>query len=669
MDYSARRLLIFLCSLLSLCITLPSWAAEWTQPTPDELKMTSDSAAPDAPAVFLYREEIIDDKAHFHRVYARIKILNEKGKEEFSDIEIPYEAGGSNVRSVDGRTIHADGAVVPFTSKPWTKELEKSGGVKWMEKGFSMPDVQVGSILEYRYEIQYDDNWFEPPDWFLAQKVFTHKAHYHFVPTTRTNLVFRDAKGHEDAVNRLLYLPALPDGVRVREGMDGYDLVVDNVRALPQEEFEPPLGSFAYRLVFYYSPTFTGADFWKEAEKSWSKDVDRFANPSDRIRQAVAQIVAPGDTDEQKLRKIYTAVMTVENTRFTREHTAAENKAEGLKIKTAADIWEQKRGTDDEITRLFISMARAAGMKAYAMIVTERNRNLLNLGYLYWGQLEDEIAIVQVNGKEIYFDPGQRYCEYGKLHWMHTLMQGVRQTDGGPATAFTPGPTFKDNQTMQTAELTLGPEGTVSGQVRITMNGTDALRWRQEALRSDEQETKKRFEQELQERVPSGITIKTNHFIALTDPNSVLMAIVDVSGSVGTATGKHVILPSAFFEANSRPPFAEEKREAPVDLRYPYIRQDDVKLALPPGFTVDTLPKDAQIPYPKMATYATHYEQKDGVYRQQRVLVVGNTIYHAEEYGQLRDFFQKTSAQDQEQVLLKRGAALAAEAGVGGKSE
>ena len=72
--------------------------------------------------------------------------------------------------------------------------------------------------------------------------------------------------------------------------------------------------------------------------------------------------------------------MTLDNTRFSREHSAEENKAEGLRVKTAADIWQQKRGSDDEITRLFISMARAAGLKAWAMIVTERNRNLFNAG-------------------------------------------------------------------------------------------------------------------------------------------------------------------------------------------------------------------------------------------------------------------------------------------------
>jgi len=153
---------------------------------------------------------------------------------------------------------------------------------------------------------------------------------------------------------------------------------------LPREDFSPPLNSIAYRVNFYYATAFTGPEYWKEEGKYWSKDVDRFSNPSDRIRQAVAQIVAPGDTDQQKLQKIYAAVMQLENTRFTREHSAAENKSEGLRVKTAADIWDQKRGSDDEITRLFISMARAAGFKAYAMIVTERDRNILNTGILDW---------------------------------------------------------------------------------------------------------------------------------------------------------------------------------------------------------------------------------------------------------------------------------------------
>lgn len=547
---TSRRFLLVLSLLCAALAGVPARAATWTPPSADELKMTSDPEAPDAPAVFLFREEIMDDKLHDHSVYARIKILTEKGKEEFSDIEIPYEQGEESVPSVEGRTIHQDGTVVPFTGKPYDKELVKTGNKKIMAKVFSMPDVQVGSILEYRWERQYNDRRLEAPVWQIQQSVFVHKAHFRYLPVSLAgvHVTVTDSLGKERAASRLIYYYRLPPNAKVQEQINGvYDLAVDNVPAIPEEEYSPPLDSFSYRVIFYYSPEVTGPDFWKDEAKTWSKEVDHFAEPSDKIRQAVAQIVSPGDSEDQKLRKIYAAAMTLENTRFTREHSAQENKAEGLRVKTAADIWEQKRGSDDEITRLFISMARAAGLKAYTAVVPERNRALLNQGYLNWGQLEDEIAIVNVAGKEMYFDPGQRYCEYGKLHWMHTQMIGFRQTDHGPAQVTTPSPGYMDNIVLRDAALTMGPDGKIEGTIRINMKGAEALRWRQEALRSDEEEAKKSFEAELQNRVPDGVRVRMNHFVALTDSTMDLMAVADVSGSMGTATGKRVFLPAAFF--------------------------------------------------------------------------------------------------------------------------
>lgn len=662
-----RRGSLIFCLTLLTCLPALGWS-DWTQPTPEQLKMTSDPAAPDAPAVYLSREEIVDDHEHFHRVYAQVKILTEKGKEEFSDIEIPYEAGVANIREVAGRTIQPDGTVVPFTGKPYSKELEKSNGVKIMAKVFSMPDVQVGSILEYRWELQYDDNWFYPPDWIIPQEVFVHKAHYHFIPAQLgfgQYMMVTDAMGKQSAASQLLYYQALPQGDKVREGLDGYDLVVEDIPPVPDEAWAPPLASFAYRVVFYYSPQFSGADFWKDEGKIWSKEVDRFADPSDKIRAAVAQIVAPGDTDDQKLRKIYAAVMTIENTRFTRQHTAQENKAEGVQVKTAADIWEQKRGSDDEIARLFIAMARAAGMKAYAMIVTERNRNLLNTGYLYWGQLEDEIAIVNVGGKEMYFDPGQRYCEYGKLHWMHTLVLGIRQSDKGLGLALTPAASFQDNSVLRIAELTMGPDGSVNGTVRISMVGVDALRWRQDALANDEQTAKRDFEAQLQGLVPAGVQVKMDHFIGLTDSTSALMAVVNVSGNMGTRTGKRVILPAAFFQANAKPLFSAEKRESPVDLHYPYLARDQVTLTLPPGLTADSVPSQAEIPLPQRAEYKVQYFSHDNQYVEARLLALGVSNYKIEEYPQLRKFFQSVGAQDQQQVVLKVEPATANVTGKG----
>jgi hypothetical protein len=659
-----RSSLLFLSLSLTVLALATAYAATtWTQPTPEELKMTSDPKAPDAEAVYLNREETVDDKMHFHRMYVRIKILTEKGKKDYSDFQFPYEAGDSNIRAVEGRTIHSDGTVIPYTGKPYDKELMKFGDTKINVKAFSMPDVQVGSIVEYRWELSYGDYSDKPPQWYIQQSIYVHQAHYHFVPAdlSKDDIEVTDALGKQSMAHGILYYPALPPGNKVREGMDGYDLTVSDVPALTNEEYQPPLDSFSYRLLFYYSAQFTGGEFWQNEGKIWSKDVDRFANPSGKIRDAVGQIVAPSDTDDQKLQKIYAAVMKIDNTRFSREHSAQENKAQGLRVKTAADIWEQKRGSDDEITRLFIAMARAAGLKAYAMIVTERDRNLLNTGYLDWSQFEDEIAIVSVGGKEQFFDPGQRYCEYGKLHWMHTQLLGIRQADQGPVAMVTPAGNYQDNTTVRSADVALGADGTVKGTARITMNGVEALRWRQQALRGDEQEMKKTFEDELQGQVPAGVVIRTNHFLGLTEPGSALMAVMDVSGNMGTATGKRIFVPSSLFEANVKPPFAAATRESPIDLHYPYLLQDDVKLELAPGLTVKNLPTDAEVPMLTFGKYRAKYSTPENSYELTRVVAMGRTLFTVAQYGDLRDFYQKMGAQDQQQVLLERTAMTASQ--------
>src|SRR5258705_5659464 len=74
------------------------------------------------------------------------------------------DGAGFNVEGVQGRTIHPDGKIIPFTGKPYEKLIEKTQGVKVMAKVFTMPDVEVGSIIEYRYRLQYDDRYLQSPD-------------------------------------------------------------------------------------------------------------------------------------------------------------------------------------------------------------------------------------------------------------------------------------------------------------------------------------------------------------------------------------------------------------------------------------------------------------------------------------------------------------------------
>ncbi len=111
---------------LSTCVFSQT---QFKQPTPEELKMTSDPKAPGADAVYLNIEEVSNDPLHYETVYARIKVLTEKGK-EMATVDVPYLRGGFKVADVKGRTIHADGQVIPLEGKPDDLLISKKGDLE-----------------------------------------------------------------------------------------------------------------------------------------------------------------------------------------------------------------------------------------------------------------------------------------------------------------------------------------------------------------------------------------------------------------------------------------------------------------------------------------------------------------------------------------------------------
>jgi len=109
--------------------------------------MTSEPLAPGAPAIILYRQVDRDDNAGYEDTFTRLKILKEEGR-AWANVEIPYnKSAGKNITHISARTIRPDGSVSEFEGKPFEKKIVKAKGVEYLAKTFTIPDVQVGSVI------------------------------------------------------------------------------------------------------------------------------------------------------------------------------------------------------------------------------------------------------------------------------------------------------------------------------------------------------------------------------------------------------------------------------------------------------------------------------------------------------------------------------------------
>src|ERR1035438_3754398 len=203
--------------------------AQFQEPTSEELKMTTDPKAPGASAVYLYREEKTDDQLHFHSYYARIKVLTEDGK-KLATVQIPYERGKFQVAAIQGRTIHADGTVIPLTAKPSDLMDFKNSSQQFNRMVFTLPSVEVGSVLEYRLQLRDSEDQVSSPDWKIQQPYFVHKARYFFNPDSSHGVV--NSRG--EIQEGLMYSFRLPPGAQVvHDSLNRYSLDLLDLAANP----------------------------------------------------------------------------------------------------------------------------------------------------------------------------------------------------------------------------------------------------------------------------------------------------------------------------------------------------------------------------------------------------------------------------------------------------
>ena len=510
-----------LAALLSLGLAMPTHADEWQPISPEELQMKREPKAPTAAAIYLYRQVDRNDADSSEVNYSRIKILTDEGR-NFANVEIPYLKGSNSIHALQARVIRPDGSIVEFDGTVYDKELVKARGVKMMSKSFTLPSVEVGSIIEYRYRRSMPYGWAFNSRWLLSADLYTRRAVFSLRPAENLFLRWSWPLG----------LP--PDTKPPAKERGLIRLETHDVPAFVTEEYMPPEDVMKYRVEFVYEDEESDQQeeiaYWNAFGKRSNSDVQRFIKAGRALEQEIARLVQPGDSNETKARKLYARAQQIRNLSFERQATEQEAEREKLADNhDAEDVLKHGYAHADDVTQFYFGLVRAAKLDASLVLISTRDDNFFDPRLMNARDLNTCVVLVNLGDSSVYLDPGTPFMPFAYLPWSETAVKGLRLgSDGGQwVTTTVPGAT--ESRVERKASVKLSPSGTLEGTVIVTYRGLEASWRRLNQRNEDATDRRKYLEQDLEAGIPTGIDVKLTNTPDWTSSETPLVAEFELS--------------------------------------------------------------------------------------------------------------------------------------------
>src|SRR5215467_9463198 len=446
---------------------------------------------------------------------------------------------------------------------------------------------------------------------------------------------------------------------KMRDNGGDKALELTNVSPFESEEFMPPENNFKPTVIF-----FTGRLGKVDVDKEWL-DIgkvyfdfyERLMAADHGVKEAAMKAIGAETDPAMRLHKIYDRVQQLRNLTFERSRTADERKAEHIQRNTnVADVLAHGYGDSEELTVLFVAMARSAGFDASVVMVPDRKRQFFVHDWTSRRQIDNRIAAVNLNGKDVYLEPGTRFCPYGFVRWNHTEIDALKLDRKGGQFVKAPSMGYDKSVTHREAQVELSQDGTLKGAIVLEFKGAEALEHRLDAIDRDEAGRKKDLEDELKLWLPTGTVVKMAIAQGWEDGDAPLVARFDVEvPNYATLAGKRLLIPAFLFQSKENQAFAHAQRKYPLYFPYPFTDNDTVTLQVPSGFAPESIPaaQDA-----KLGTTARYQNVSnfDGIrFVSQRQLAFNGIYFDLDKYSELKSFFGKVQAGDEQQAVLHGG--------------
>lgn len=532
----------------------------------------------------------------------------------------------------------------------FTKKVNKF----WDEKIITLPNVKVGSIIEYKYilksdnivklpdfDFQYDIpvNYFEYktdiPEYYIYKPILVggHKVE---TDSKLTN----GSQSFEDDYNKtksISYkqisafykgndIPALTK--------EPYIDNIDNYKGSIQHELERV--RYPDQPVKDYTITWEGVANTIFKDKSFGKEL----NERDFLLEDVKKLLTNVESQKERLNIIFKFVQNKMN--WNEENDYYTQKG----VKKA---YTDQTGNVAEINFILISMLKLAGIEVNPVLVSTIQNGIpvypTRTGFNY------VIAAAQIEDKQILLDATHKFTYPGILPLNVLNWKGRLIKDDGTSQEIDLVPSTMSKE-YSSLMVKIDNLGKIEGKIRIQRTDYDAYLFRVENANKNQENYLEKLEEQLGDSKISNYTIdnkKTNVQEPVLETFS-----LNADNRVEIIGGKMFINPLLFF-TRSKNPFTQEVRQMPVYFGYPTQEKFNLNIEIPEGYEIESLPNPIKIASEnKEIVYMLNTSGEGNKIRIISSKEINNSIFAADQYNGLKDLFQKMIASQNEKIVLKK---------------
>ncbi|MBO3273175.1 DUF3857 domain-containing protein [Hymenobacter defluvii] len=608
-------------------------------------------------------------KIMFERV-TRIKILK-KSAYDRATVEVPlYHKGQSeeklgSLRGFTYNMVNGQLTKEKLASESTFRE-EKSANVT--VRKFTLPNVRVGSVIEYAYSVSSDflfnfQNWqFQesiPVRWSEYRASIPEYFDYKMLmqgyeplaisehPTGQTQYTISTGGSFDDYGNRRSV-----SSQTVSANVTNHRWVMKDVPAFREEPYMTTSRDFIARIDFELAGTKWPNQGYHSVANSWNKINEELLTEESFGNQAKHASFLKEEIAALKAKHAGNPAALTAAIRHLVHHSVKYNDQDRLYATTTTRrAYDQHNGSAADVNLLLIGALRDAGLTAHPIILSTRDHGRVNTMFPLLSNFNYVIAHVALpDNKELLVDATEEAMPCGNLPGR--CLNGVgrlllpdaaqsRWIDLAPLTRFI------DYRKVQ---LNLDDKGGYTGQVHQEYGGYLGAHHRSRLVKLGE----KKFMEELA-KGHEGWDIPKYAFKEKETYTAPLSLDYELTSAGNEQAADMLYINPMRHFSDSKNPFLHEDRRFPVDFGALMDETNLVTVALPAGYAVEEMPKPLVVDLPDNGgRFIYSISPGENSLQIMTRMNLRKTVYSAEEYAALRDFYSRLLAKQAEQIVLKK---------------